>query len=261
MTVQWDPVRYGVYADERSRPFLDLVARIEAHDVRSVVDLGCGPGVLTLLLAERWPAAEVTGVDSSPEMVATAAALDAPAGRVTFLEGDLRSWRPAEPVEVLVSNAALQWVPEHLDLLEDLVARVTPGGWLAFQVPGNFGEPSHALMRELRDSPRWGERLAHLRAGQPVSHDPSVYLERLIALGCTADVWETTYLHVLQGPDPVLEWVSGTGLRPILGALDDDEREEFLAAYGPALRAAYPARPYGTVLPFRRIFAVARTPA
>jgi trans-aconitate 2-methyltransferase len=261
MTVPWDPDRYAVYADERSRPFLDLVAQVRAPDPQHVTDLGCGPGALTLLLAERWPAAQVTGVDSSPEMVATAAALDAPAGRVRFIEADLRSWRPAEPVDVLVSNATLQWVPEHLDLLEDLVASLRPGGWLAFQVPGNFGEPSHTLMRELRDAPRWAERLAHLRAGQPVSHDPAVYLDRLTALGCTADVWETTYLHVLQGPDPVLEWVSGTGLRPILGALDDGGREEFLAEYGPALRAAYPARPYGTVLPFRRIFAVARKPA
>ena len=260
MTVHWEPGRYAVYADERARPFLELVGRVAADSPRSVADLGCGPGSLTRLLADRWPRAAVTGVDSSPAMVAEAARHAIP-GRLAFVEADLTAWRPERPLDVLVSNATLQWVPGHLDLLDALVDSVAPGGWLAFQVPGNFDEPSHVLMRELRDSPRWRDVLGHLRATQPESHPPQVYLDRLAALGCTADVWETTYLHVLQGADPVLEWVSGTGLRPILGALDGDDLDEFLATYGAALRTAYPPQPYGTVLPFRRIFAAARRTA
>ncbi len=255
MTAPWDPDRYLTYADERGRPFVDLLARVEARDPAQVVDLGCGPGNLTRLLAERWPAAQVSGVDSSAEMVATARET-ARAATLSFEQADLRDWRPEQPVDVLVSNATLQWVPDHLDLLPRLIGSVAPGGWLAFQVPGNFEEPSHTLLRELADDAAYVE---HTRGVErPASHDPATYLEALLDLGCTADVWETTYLHVLQGEDPVFAWISATGARPVLAALPAGLRADFEHDYRARLRAAYPPRPHGVVLPFRRIFAVAR---
>jgi len=255
--MQWDPGEYLQFGDERGRAFVDLVARVPAEAPRRVVDLGCGPGNLTRLLSRRWPDAVVEGVDSSPEMVERATS-DGETDRLRFRVGDLRDWSPEEPVDVLLSNATLQWVPGHLDLLAQLVAAVRPGGWLAFQVPGNFGERSHTAIAELRAAPRWRERLAGLEIEHPSSEDPAVYLATLVGLGCTADVWETTYLQVLKGPDAVVRWISGTGLRPVLGPLDDSERADFVAEYRALVAPAYPERPWGTVLPYRRIFAVAR---
>jgi trans-aconitate 2-methyltransferase len=253
MAHTWDPDRYLTYADERGRPFVELLARVDATSPARVVDLGCGPGNLTALLAERWPDAEVYGVDSSAEMIAKARAAHADIG---FEVGDVRDWRPVESVDVLVSNATLQWVPEHLDLLPGLVAAVRPGGWLAFQVPGNFAEPSHVLRGELAGEEPYH---AHTRGlPTPTSHDPAVYLDALTSLGCTVDAWETTYLHLLSGPDPVFTWISGTGARPVLQALPAVLREEFVSEYKRRLRQAYPPGPHGTILPFRRVFVVAR---
>ena len=256
-THTWDPDRYLVYADERGRPFLDLVGRIGATAPRRVVDLGCGPGNLTVLLARRWPGAEVVGLDSSAEMVR--AARSAGVEGVRFEVADLRSWQPERWVDVLVSNATLQWVPGHLDLLPALVGAVAPGGWLAFQVPGNFEEPSHVIRRELADEQPYA---AHTRGvATPDAFGPEVYLDRLLGLGCSVDAWETTYLHVLTGPDPVFTWVSGTGARPTLQALPDDLRPGFESEFRRRLRAAYPEGAHGVVLPFRRVFVVARVPA
>ncbi|KQW48994.1 trans-aconitate methyltransferase [Nocardioides sp. Root1257] len=255
MTHTWDPDRYLTYADERGRPFVDLVARIAATDPRTVVDLGCGPGNLTALLGERWPAADVLGLDSSPEMIAKAREL---AG-LRFQVADLRDWTPAAPVDVLVSNATLQWVPDHLALLPRLVDAVAPGGWLAFQVPGNFDEPSHTIRDELAAQAPYAEHTVGVAV--PSSHDPAVYLDALAGLGCRVDAWETTYLHLLTGPDPVFTWVSGTGARPTLQALPDDLRPGFEAEFKRRLSAAYPEHAYGVVLPFRRVFVVARVAA
>jgi trans-aconitate 2-methyltransferase len=250
----WDPDRYLAYADERGRPFLDLIARIDAEAPRRVVDLGCGPGNLTGLLAKRWPEADVLGVDSSPEMIERARAPG-----VRFAVGDLREWvsEESERVDVLVSNATLQWVPDHLELLPRLVERVNPGGWFAFQVPGNFDEPSHTIRQELAAEDRFAAHTAGVAV--PDSHDPVTYLEALAAAGCAVDAWETTYLHVLTGDDPVFAWVSGTGARPTLEALPPGLREEFEEEFRARLRAAYPPHEYGVVLPFRRVFVVART--
>jgi trans-aconitate 2-methyltransferase len=254
----WDPVHYLRFADERARPFHELVARIGTDAPREVVDLGCGPATLTTSLLERWPDAHVTALDSSPEMVERAREHERP-GRLDVALADLRDWRPARLVDVLVTNATLQWVPGHLGLLSGLVDVLSPGGCLALQVPGNFGEPSHVLLRELAEREPWRARLADV--AWPSAHDAATYLETLTGLGLLVDAWETTYLHVLPGDDAVLDWISGTGARPVLTALTDDERDSFLAEYRPALRAAYPRRDYGTVLPFRRVFAVARRPA
>jgi trans-aconitate 2-methyltransferase len=254
MAHTWDPDRYLTYADERGRPFLDLIARVDADAPRRVVDLGCGPGNLTRLLAGRWPEADVLGLDSSPEMIARA---EVPG--VRFEVADLRDWAAVEggeSVDVLVSNATLQWVPGHLDLLPRLVERVGPGGWFAFQVPGNFDEPSHTIRRDLAGEEPYA---AHTQGvAVPDSHDPATYLEVLAGAGCTVDAWETTYLHVLTGDDPVFTWVSGTGARPTLEALPAGVREEFEEKFRARLRAAYPPHDYGVVLPFRRVFVVAR---
>jgi trans-aconitate 2-methyltransferase len=259
----WDPSTYLRFAGERARPFLELVARVDAEAPRVVVDLGCGDGSMTAMLAQRWPQAQVTGVDSSASMLAAAAEHAIP-GRLDFLAGDLRDWRPPRPVDVLVSNAALHWVPGHGPLLARWGAGLAPGGWLAVQVPGNQAAPTHALLAALVAGPRWAPRLA---PGDDAVLDPSAvlsptgYLDVLTAAGLTADVWETTYLHVLTGEDPVLRWVSGTVLRPVLARLAADDAEELTAEYAAALRAAYPVRPDGTtVLPFRRVFAVGHRP-
>lgn len=250
----WDPGQYLSFASERSRPFFDLAARIGATDPRYVVDLGCGPGQLTAALAARWPQAQVVGIDSAAEMIAAAAAH---AGeRLSFRLADVTRWQPERPVDVIISNAVLQWVPGHLDLLPRWAGDLAPGGWLAFQVPGNFDQPAHVILRELAGAKRWRPSLARADLNRTAA-DPGEYLDLLAAAGLSVDAWETTYLHVLQGEDPVTEWFKGTGLRPVLAALDEAEAAEFLTEYGERVRAAYPARPYGTVLPFRRVFVVA----
>ncbi|GAB4096057.1 methyltransferase domain-containing protein [Brachybacterium horti] len=254
MAMRWDPDTYLAYADERARPFLELTARIRAEAPRTVVDLGAGPGTLTALLHERWPEAQVTAVDSSAEMIERASAIEG----IGVQHADLRSWRPDSPVDVIVANASLQWVPDHLALLPHLIDHLAPGGWLAFQVPGNFEEPSHTLRRELAAQEPFAAHTAWV--DHPASHDPAVYLRSLQERGCEVDAWETTYLHVLHGEDPVLEWVKGTGARPTLLALPEDLRARFEAELGARLREAYPETGTGVVLPFRRVFAVARRP-
>ena len=257
----WDPVGYLRFAGERARPFAELVARIGAEFPASVVDLGCGEGSLTASLARRWPGARVTGIDSSPEMLASATASATP-GRVTFELGDVREWAPAEPVDVVVSNAVLHWVPGHERLLARWAGRLRPGGWLAEQVPGNFRAPTHALLAELCRSPRWADRLADAAPAPDTVLDPVGYLDVLTGAGLACDAWETSYLHVLSGADPVLGWVRSTALRPVLGLLPEDDAVRFTAEYAAALRDAYPRRPDGsTVLPFRRVFAVANRPS
>lgn len=265
MSTAWDPHQYLRFADERARPFADLVGRIGVQLPGRVVDLGCGPGTMTALLAERWPGARVLGLDSSKQMVERAAQFEQP-GRLEFRQGDLATWEPEEPVDVIVCNATLQWVPDHLSVLPGLVDRLAAGGCLAFQVPGNFDRPSHVLLQELALSERWRHLLAGPVASGPSSCDPELYLQVLLShrRAERVEVWETTYYHVLSGPDPVLEWVRGTGLRPVLEALRAEgpghrrgDEEEFLAAYAAVLRAAYPKEPSGTtVFPFRRIFGV-----
>lgn len=253
-THTWDPQHYLTYADERGRPFVELVARIDAADPRTVVDLGCGPGNLTRLLAERWPVARVLGVDSSPEMVAAGHDLRG----VELAVGDLRTWEPTEPVDVLVSNATLQWVPGHLDLLPRLAGHVAPGGWLALQVPGNLDAPSHTTLRDLADEEPFAELTADVPL--PAAHDAATYLDALVRLGCEVDAWETTYLHVLDGEDPVFTWISGTAARPMVQGLPEDLRGDFETELKRRLREAYPVGPAGVVLPFRRVFVVARVP-
>lgn len=275
----WDPGQYGRFSGERSRAFYELINQIGATDPRYVVDLGCGPGELTAELCRRWPAAEVLGVDSSAEMIsaagqvlaglladgasgsAAAAAAAGPAAgqpvvpRLRFELRDATDWQPDWPVDVLVSNAMLQWIPDHDKLLIRWARQLADGGWLAFQVPGNFDQPTHLVLRELAASARWRPLLADVALNRQTA-SPAEYLDLLATEGCEVNAWETTYLHVLSGPDPVLRWYLGSGLRPVLAALDQDQAAEFMAVYGALMRQAYPQVAYGTVLPFRRVFVV-----
>jgi trans-aconitate 2-methyltransferase len=248
----WDAAVYRRFGSERSRPFFDLVGRVGATSPRAVADLGCGPGELTRTLAERWPGARITGVDSSPEMIAKT-----PAGPVRFELGDVGDWRPGPDVDVLVTNATLQWVPEHRDLLARWARELPPGAWLAMQVPGNFGAPSHALLRAV--GRRYG--LSDLLREAPVD-DPAGYAALLTAAGAAVDAWETTYLHLLPagGPDhPVLRWMEGTALRPVKAALDENAWQAFRADLARELAGAYPASGAYVAFLFRRVFVVART--
>jgi trans-aconitate 2-methyltransferase len=186
-------------------------------------------------------------------MIMLAAEFAAP--HVRFQVQDLRAWQPETSVDVIISNATLQWVPRHRALLPSFVSWLSRDGWLAFQVPGNFDEPSHQLLRELAADPRYAPVLTEVV--WPASADAVCYLDDLAGLGCSVDAWETTYLHVLRGPNPVFRWISGTGARPVLQALPDDLRAHFVSEYQKLLNEAYPAKSYGTVLPFRRVFVVA----
>ncbi len=293
----WDPALYRAFATERARPFFDLVTRIGAEDPRQVVDLGCGTGELTAALTRRWPAAQVCGIDSSAEMIEAAGQLlaapvegvagllptarddrhgdqaqpqpagaarqpaqpgcDASAGRLSFALGDVRTWQPELPPDVIVSNAVLQWVPDHADLLTRWAGLLADGGWLAFQVPGNFDQPAYRVLRELTGSARWRSLLADIDLNLQGA-DPAGYLDLLARSGCEVDAWETTYLHVLQGEDPIVRWYRSTGLRPVLRTLDQAQAEAFLSDYGALLRETYPVASYGTVFPFRRVFVVAQ---
>lgn len=253
----WDPTKYLAFADHRGRPFHELVNRIGAESPRRVVDLGCGPGNLTVTLAARWPDATLEAMDSSPEMVEAAreAGVDAHVGDVT-------AWQPEPDTDVVVSNAVLQWVPTHREMLRNWAKALPSGAWLAVQMPGNFDSPSHTSIRDLAGSARWSQRLdtVGLR-GDLFVGQPEEYADLLVDAGCEADVWETTYTQRLEGEDPVLDWVTGTALRPIRAALSEPDWQEFRADLGAVLRTAYPTRPDGiTWFPFRRIFVVARIP-
>jgi len=256
----WDPSQYQHFGDERSRPFFDLVGRVGADDPAMIVDLGCGPGTLTVELTRRWPAAEIRGVDSSPEMIEAAQALPAGSGsRLSFSLGDVSDWEPDGRVDVIISNAVLQWVPDHLAVLARWAGFLNQDGWLAIQVPGNFDQPSHVVLRDLVGSARWWPLLGDVQLNRSVA-DPAEYLDLLARAGCEVDAWETTYLHVLQGEDPVVDWYKGTGLRPVLAALQPAEAAEFLAEYRERIAKVYPAAHYGTPFPFRRVFAVGHRP-
>jgi trans-aconitate 2-methyltransferase len=265
----WDPEQYQRFANERSRPFYDLVGQVATTSPRDVMDLGCGLGHLTADLAQRWPQAYVHGIDASPEMIRQAQPLTEP-GRLGFSLERIEDWRP-EPgsVDVIVSNAALQWVPNHVELIPRWVDALRAGGCLAVQLPATSGSPAVVVFQTVAASPRWADRLAAVAqsrgprsAGSPV-RTIEEYIDLLAPLGVRINAWETAYLHLLAGPDPVLEWFAGTGLRPYLDVLEGDEPAlaQFRAEVAAGLREAYPPRSYGTVLPFRRIFVVAARPA
>jgi trans-aconitate 2-methyltransferase len=249
-----DPDQYARFADQRSRPFFTLLERVPADlPLRHIVDLGCGSGELTRVIAERWPDAQVLGLDNSPQMLARAVQFGIP-GRLSFVTENIRNFSGRS--DLIFSNAALQWVDDHGELFPRLASLVNPGGVLAVQMPYSHVQRSHELIEETARSGPWAARLAqwHRFQVQPLSW----YVELMLSLGFEVDAWETTYHFVLQGENPVLEWVRGTSLQPILTALDEVERAEFISVYSAKLRDAYPQTPSGTIYPFRRIFFVAR---
>jgi trans-aconitate 2-methyltransferase len=249
----WDAAQYLRFGDERSRPFFDLVGRIGAGQPGYVVDLGCGPGNLTATLAQRWPQAKVAGFDSSPEMIDAATSAGYPG--VTFSRADVTDWVPDRSPDVIVCNAVLQWVPGHDDLLVRWADQLNADGWLAFQLPGNLDSPAHSIAAELAGSPRWRGLLGGVRHNRQAG-DPAHYVQLLAKDGYEVDAWETTYLHMLRGADPVLEWTKGTTLRPVLAELNAEQATEFTAEYAMRVRGAYEEGPFGTIFPFRRVFTV-----
>ena len=256
----WDPERYLRFADERGRPFVELIGRVPGRP-STIVDLGCGPGQLTRVLRARWPGARVLGVDSSPEMIARARA-DSDDPLASYELADAASWRPDAPVDLIVSNAMFQRVPGALEVIRTLLPHVAPGGAFALQVPHNFHMPSHELLHAIASREPYAAHTAGLHEARGTGVE--AYLELFAGEGWSVDAWETTYFHVLDpegrfGDDAVLAWVSGTGLRPVLDTLADtpELQQAFLDEYAATLRQAYPRRRWGTLLPFRRIFAVA----
>ncbi|WP_344613238.1 methyltransferase domain-containing protein [Dactylosporangium salmoneum] len=252
----WDPGQYNRFAEERARPFHELVARIPTTAAVAVADVGCGPGNMTATLAERWPDAAVLGLDSSPDMIAAAERFKSP--QLRFQLADASTWRPQRgSLDVIVANASLQWVDDHETLLPAWAAALDDGGTLAFQVPIAGYDPGFAAIAQ---RPHWAERLRGAaavtgpRSASPVL-DAEEYVRLLSAAGLTVDAWQTTYYHVLPGDDPVFEWFKGTGLRPYLDALDD--AEAFAEEVRVELRARFPREPFGTILPFPRLFVVA----
>lgn len=257
---RWDPEQYLKYADHRLRPALELLERIPLAAPGMIYDLGCGTGEVTRLIASRWPKAEVYGLDNSAEMLSQAAKEPS---RVQWIEADIRDWEPAEVPDLIYSNATLQWVDRHDELFPRLLGMLNPGGRLAVQMPQSWPMPSHRLMREtLENGGPAGEPLGSPTLRQAVSRNwvaaPEVYYDLLAPNAAGLDIWETEYLQGLTGDDPVLEWVKGTGLRPFLNGLGNDERAIFLKEYASRLRGAYPVRADGkTLYPFRRLFIVA----
>jgi len=251
----WDTAQYLKFADHRLRPALDLLGRIAADAPGRVVDLGCGAGNVTAVLKARWPQAKIIGLDPSAEMLERARA-DHP--DLTFEVADAAAWTAAPPVDVLYSNAALHWLGDHPSLFPRLFDQVAPGGWLAVQMPRNFAAPSHTSVAAAAADGPWRATIEAMLSDPP-THVPGVYVDLLSPMAETLDVWETEYIQILEGENPVAEWTKGTWLRPFLAALEDEQRSGFEAAYRARVRAAYPPMPDGrTAFLFRRLFLVAQ---
>ena len=250
----WDPNVYLSFEAERTRPAIELLARVPNSSPANIADLGCGPGNSTALLAARWPAARVEGIDSSPAMLEEAAKSGV---RANWLHADIAEWTPQHKVEVIFANAAFQWVGDHHSLLPRLMAFLCQGGTLAFQVPRNFDEPCHTLIHAVAQDGPWASKLNGVRDWWNVCA-PEDYFSILEPQAARIDIWETRYMQVLEGEDAVFRWMSGTGLSPFAAALEGAERDAFLAEYKARLAQAYPMRASGkTLYPFRRLFCVA----
>jgi trans-aconitate 2-methyltransferase len=250
---EWNSEQYLKFADERTRPARDLLAQVPLQDPQRVFDLGCGPGNSTELLAARYPKSDITGVDSSPDML-KAARNRLPSLR--FTRGDLATWTPEGPCDLLFANAVFQWVPDHPRVLQRIAAQLNPGGVLAVQMPDNLGEPVHALMRETAAEGSWASRMADAARDElPAAED---YYDLLRSAASNVDIWRTTYHHPLEGAQGIVEWMKGTGLRPFLAKLAPDEQRAFLESYTGRIAAAYPLRADGKVLlAFPRLFIAA----
>jgi trans-aconitate 2-methyltransferase len=251
--MSWNPSQYLKFGDQRLRPAIDLLQRIDLAAPRDVYDLGAGAGNVTRQLRARWPNAHITGVDESEAMLARAAE----AADIDWQRADLAGWRPPRPADLIYSNAALHWLPDHDRLFPSLLAMLAPGGVLAVQMPRMFSMPTHTLVADAARSGPWRDRLEPMLRPPPVS-EPGFYYDLLAPRAALVDIWETEYLHVLEGPDPVKEWFKGSWLTQFLEVLDEPWRSEFEACYARLVAEAYPRRADGrTLLPFRRLFIVA----
>ncbi len=251
----WDPAQYLKFADHRLRPAIDLLNRVDLEAPSVIYDLGAGAGNVTELLANRWPESRVIGIDSSEEMLRKAAER---APNIEWEVGDIATWRPKKPAELIFTNAALHWIGGHRDLFSSLMESIAPGGVMAVQMPRNFGAKSHTSMGEAAEAGPWASTLKPLLRPAPVEL-PQFYIEVLTPLASHLDVWETEYMQVLSGENPVKEWTKGTWLKPLLDALDGPEREGFESTYAQLVADAYPKQPDGTtVFPFKRMFIVAQ---
>ena len=251
----WSPDQYLKFAEPRLRPALDLLARVDLDAPACVCDLGCGTGSVTRLIAARWPQARVTGVDSAATMLARSGPAEP---NIRWEQADLARWSPDRTPDLVYSNAALHWLGEHATLFPRLLSLLAPGGVLAVQMPRNFGAPSHTAIADTVRDGHWRARLEPMLRPVPVA-EPAWYFDLLAPGAASVDIWETEYLQVLTGADPVKEWTKGTWLAPFLAALEEPARSDFERAYAARVRDAYPARADGrTLFPFRRLFIVAR---
>ena len=250
----WNAQQYLQFTDERTRPALDLLARIDIAAPGRVVDLGCGPGNSTAVLRERWPDAALDGLDSSPDMLMMARQSHP---GIDFVLGDIAAWSPAERYDVVLSNAALQWVGNHAELLPRLIAAVRPDGVLAVQMPRNHDFATHALMRQVAAEGAWRERLAGARDPSPV-RPPEFYYDCVAPLSSRMILWETNYIQVMDGVGAIIAWLRGSGLGPFLGRLDPGEQQQFLERYERLLADAFPPQADGKILlPYPRLFFIA----
>lgn len=250
----WDPARYAHFKEERLRPGRELIARIALDAPRRIADLGCGGGELTAELARRWPHASIEAIDGSDEMLAQARARDS---RIAWRRADIARWTALEPVDLVFSNAALHWLPDHEALFPRLIGSLREGGTLAVQMPRNDGSPARSAVREAVKAGPWQMKLAPVWRESPVAQ-PEDYLALLAPLCRALDVWESVYYHRLEGENPVADWLAGAALEPLLAALDPPERAAFEGECAARLAAAYPRAPDGrTIFPFRRLFILA----
>jgi trans-aconitate 2-methyltransferase len=251
----WSAAQYLKFEDERTRPARELLAQVPLSEARLAVDLGCGPGTSTALIAARFPEARVVGLDSDQDMLA-AARKRLPG--CEFVAADISTWQPERGTDLLYANAVFQWVPDHREVLRRLFAALAPGGTLAIQVPDNLDEPSHALMREVARSGPWAAALTGAIEARGALGTPGEYYDLLVGAAARVDVWHTFYQHPIAGPGAIVEWFKGTSLRPFIDPLDEAIRAAFLAAYEAAITPAYPRRADGRVLlRFPRLFLVA----
>ncbi|ARP97983.1 trans-aconitate 2-methyltransferase [Pseudorhodoplanes sinuspersici] len=250
----WNAQQYLKFEDERSRPARDLLAQVPLTQAGKIFDLGCGPGNSTQLLAERFPDAAITGVDSSPDMLRQARER---LPHCSFVQADLNDWSAPDDTDLLFSNATFQWLPDHVAVLQRLLKTLKSGAILAMQVPDNWDEPNHVWMRELAREEPWVKLLPpnpRDRMSLPSVHD---YYDRIRPHCARIDIWHCIYEHVLDGPEAIVELVKGTGLRPFIDPLPPEQRQTFIEAYTARIAAAYPLQMDGKVLlRFPRLFMV-----
>ncbi|MBB3018209.1 trans-aconitate 2-methyltransferase [Microvirga lupini] len=252
----WNAGQYLKFEDERTRPAIDLIRRIPLEEIRSAVDIGCGPGNSTELIANRYPDARVLGLDTSPDMLAKARAR---LPGVSFQEADIAAWEPDERYDLIFANAVLQWLPDHPRLLARLASFLTPGGCLGVQMPNNLQEPSHTLMRKMVQEGPWAEKLETASVSREKIGSFEDYYSWLLQAGCSVDIWQTTYVHLLADAAAIVEWLKGTGLRPYLDPLSPEEQTAYLDRYHAEIAMAYPGQADGKVLlRFPRLFFVAQ---